>query len=121
MIMNDYLETSWKGKEDGAEPVEDITGEVRRIWINELKPHFDTEREFLLKHGVPSGYDRPYITKVLEDHWLMEKLVWSSGEENVRKFTRLLAAHIRFKQDYFAYRVGTILGQGQESDSDVTQ
>ena len=113
--MNDYLEKPWNGKESGAEPEEDLFSEVRRIWVNELKPHFDTERVFLLEHGVPSGYDRPYITRVLEDHRSLEKLVWSSGEENIRKFTRLLADHIRFKQDYFAYRIESVLEQGKGS------
>lgn len=115
MKMSDYLEKPRHGGERGLGPEEDLFAEVRRIWTSELKPHFDTEREFLLQHGASSGYDRGYITRVLGDHRALEKLVWKSGDGNIQEFTHLLADHIRFKQDYFTYRVGKVLGESQGS------
>jgi hypothetical protein len=97
----------------GEGPVRESLGaEVWRLWTSEIKPHFKAEAEFLQKYGENAGYGRDYIGRVLADHRLMEELVWADGDAGVARFAKVLAAHIRFKQEFFAQMVRNIVDAG---------
>lgn len=88
---------------------EPLANELWRFWAKDIRPHFTVEADFLRKYGAGVGYEDRYIARVLDDHRLLEELVWTQGGESVRHFTKLLAAHIRFKEDYFKVRVRQIV------------
>jgi hypothetical protein len=90
-----------------------VMGEIWRYWVGDLKPHFTAEAEFLQKYGVEAGYGTGYIARVLDDHRLLEKLVWKDGQETALEFARLLSAHIRYKEDYFLERVRHLVEAGR--------
>ncbi len=96
----------WAGNGAAEEPV---GAELWRIWTSEIKPHFAAEEEFLRKYGDEAGYDQKYVARVLSDHRVMEALVWRSGDEGVRDFAKVLATHIRYKEEFFSQRVSRIL------------
>jgi hypothetical protein len=95
---------------NGKGAVEEPAGaELWRIWTSEIKPYFIAEEGFLRKYGDEAGYDQKYIARVLGDHRMMEAMVWRNGDEGVRDFARMLAVHIRYKEDFFSQRVRLIL------------
>ena len=93
---------------DGAHG-DPLANELWRFWAKDIRPHFAVEADFLRKYGAEVGYEDRYIARVLDDHRLLEELVWDQGGESVRHFTGLLAAHIRFKEDYFKERVRRVV------------
>ena len=105
--MNERIPTSFDGQTSG--PEENIATELWRLWIGELKPHFEAEKDFLEKYGEETGYGKAYVARVLEDQRRMEELVWEKADEGVRQFAKVLGAHIRFKNEFFLSRVCTIL------------
>jgi len=92
-----------------GETQEDLAAELWRLWIGELKPYFEAEKDFLQKYGEDTGYGKDYVTRVLEDQRRMEELVWERQDDGVRHFAKILGAHIRFKNDFFMSRVCQIL------------
>ncbi len=95
---------------------ESLGAELWRLWTSEIKPHFSAEAEFLQKYGEGAGYGRGYIGRVLTDHRLLEELVWANGNEGVARFAKVLAAHIRFKQEFFSERVRAIIEGGSPAE-----
>jgi len=91
------------------EPEENVAAELWRLWISELKPHFEAEKDFLVKYGEESGYGRDYVTRILEDQRRMEELVWDKAGDGVRQFAKVLGAHIKYKNEFFTSRVCRIL------------
>src|SRR5690242_7252889 len=108
--MKDYLHELMNGSRWKPEGLEDPSAELWRMWRKEIKPHFDAEKEFLETYGEAAGYERDYITRVLEDQLVMEELAWRRGGENIREFTKVLNAHIRYKEEYFFARVQRLAG-----------
>jgi hypothetical protein len=106
--MNEYPQISTNNS-FGPEGEEDLAIELWRLWISELKPHFEAEKDFLVKYGKDNGYDPDYVARVLEDQKKMEELVWEKEGMSVGRFARTLSAHIRFKNDFFVSRVRNIL------------
>ena len=102
--MSDMSIPAWPGQEGRP-----LGEELWRFWAADIRPHFVAEADFLRKYGSEAGYENRYIARVLDDHRLLEELVWSQGEESVRSFAGLLASHIRFKEDYFKERVRKIV------------
>lgn len=94
------------GSTAGEDP---LGAELWRIWAADIRPHFTAEADFLVKYGAQAGYESPYIARVLDDHRLLEKLVWQTGEENIARFAQLLAAHIRYKEEYFSDRLRKVM------------
>jgi hypothetical protein len=94
------------GPLSGGDP---LSSELWRIWAADIRPHFAAEADFLTKYGSQAGYESPYIARVLDDHRLLEKLVWQTGEENIAHFAQLLAAHIRYKEEYFSDRLHKVM------------
>ena len=107
--MNDYGQKKLNELKESSAAEEPVGAELWRIWSVEIKPHFTAEEEFLLKYGDEAGYDQKYIARVLSDHRVMETLVWKNGDEGVRDFAKVLAAHIRYREDYFTLRLSRIL------------
>lgn len=105
--MSETLDSVRAGMDGGA--ADPLGDELWRFWAADIRPHFAAEADFLKKYGTDAGYETRYIARVLDDHRLLEELVWTKGEENIRHFAGLLAAHIRFKEDYFKERVRKIV------------
>ncbi len=95
--------------DDGKEGDGPLGDELWRFWAADIRPHFAAEADFLRKYGSDAGYENPYIARVLDDHRLLEELVWKTGQENIRHFAVLLADHIHFKEEYFKQRVQKIV------------
>ena len=108
--MKDNLYKSTNPTRWEAESREDLSAELWRMWRTEIRPHFEGEKEFLETYGEAAGYDRDYITRVLEDQLVMEELAWRRGGENIHEFTKVLNAHIRYKEDYFLARIQKLTG-----------
>jgi hemerythrin len=108
---NDYEE--WQSKES-----ENIGQELRRLWLTEIKHHFRSEEEFLLKYGQKVGYNGQYIARILQMHKLMEKLIWKGGPESLRDFEKALADYIRFKGTSFAERIENAVESNEEPPKD---
>jgi|SRR5579859_2376711 len=108
--MKDHLYKSMNHFRWEPESREDLSAELWRIWRTEIKPHFEAEKEFLESYGEAAGYERDYIARVLEDQKVMEELAWRRGGENIHEFTKVLNAHIRYKEDYFLLRVQRLAG-----------
>jgi len=94
--------------EEGADPGrsapqgEKLGHELKRLWASEIRDYFKAEGEFLRVYGIQAGYESVYIRRVLLDHDRFEKLVEEGGEDNVLLFSRLLAEHFRYKDEYLA-------------------
>lgn len=112
MKMNDHEKKQPNSPKDNRAQEEPAGAELWRIWSAEIKPYFAAEEEFLKKYGDEAGYDQKYIARVLSDHRMMEALVWRNGEEGVRDFAKILADHIRYKEDFFSQRVRGIMESG---------
>lgn len=89
-----------------------VMDEILKFWKTDLQPHFNAEADFLRKYGPEAGYGKDYIARILDDHSMMERVLWKEGVDSWREFTRLLNAHIRFKEDYFLGRVQRFVETG---------
>ncbi len=115
--MNNLSQTYTYDQSPDPENEENVAAELWRLWVGELKPHFEAEKDFLEKYGEKTGYGPDYISRVLADQHKMEELVWEKGPEGVRQFAKILATHIHFKNEFFTKRVCHIL----EFDGPATQ
>ncbi len=114
--MTDNLDKASRDRGNGeSDEQESIDVELWRMWTAEIKPNFKAEEEFLQKHGRKLGYTDEYMDQISRDHRKMGELIWEGGEENVRKFSQLLANYIRFKQESFRAQFEKTL-ESQESE-----
>jgi hypothetical protein len=96
---------------------EGLGRELKRLWASEIRDYFKAEGEFLRVYGIQAGYESVYIRRVLLDHERFEKLVEAGGENNVLLFSRLLAEHFRYKDEYLARHLERITRIGPEDDA----
>ncbi len=118
--MKEFEKKSLIEPKNGRIEGEPVGAELWRMWTSEIKPHFSAEKDFLQKYGGEVGYDRKYIARVLEDHRMMEELVWKNGNEGVGQFAKVLAAHLRFKEEFFSEKVRKIVEEEDASPSEIS-
>jgi|GEM_PF-2657687 len=114
--MNEQESNRMNGPAGFRSVEEPLGAELWRMWSSEIKPHFMAEKAFLEKYGSHAGYEAKYIARILEDQRLLEELVWKNGDQGVQDFAKVLAAHIRFKEEFFAERIRRVL-ESQEYPS----